>query len=338
MATTMMPDDKPSVTLKPGDPAPQLKASKWLQGTEINAFEPGKVYVVEFWAVWCGPCISLMPHLARMQREFKDQGVLVIGFTAGDPKNTADHVTKFVARRGPKLGYTFAFGADRSMWEAWMTAAGRGGIPCTYVVDKTGRIAYIGDPTFLPIVLPKVVAGVPALEVSKDAADVLKEFSDTISAPAAADPKEALKALKAFEARYPALVDCLQSAKLKLSFLPKHGEPGEAKKYAAALIERAMRENDPLNLKLASGILRLGDGKEDKELLAMAVKAALAEVQMSDEQDFGVLLNLAECCFAAGDQGQAKVWGQKALAAASGASTAQIESIKKQLKRFETGD
>jgi hypothetical protein len=38
------------VTLKVGDPAPALKADKWLQGDEVKAFELGKVYVVEFWA------------------------------------------------------------------------------------------------------------------------------------------------------------------------------------------------------------------------------------------------------------------------------------------------
>src|SRR5262249_36414263 len=63
----------PEVTLKVGDPAPQLKADKWLQGGEVKAFEPGKVYVVEFWATWCGPCISAMPHLAQLQEHYKDK-------------------------------------------------------------------------------------------------------------------------------------------------------------------------------------------------------------------------------------------------------------------------
>jgi hypothetical protein len=40
-----------------------------------------------------------------------------------------------------------------------MKAAGKDAIPCAFVVDKTGRIAYIGDPTYLAVVLPKVVAG-----------------------------------------------------------------------------------------------------------------------------------------------------------------------------------
>src|SRR5262245_34659074 len=75
---------KPSVTLKGGDPAPVLKVSKWLQGAEVKKFEPGKVYVIEFWATWCGPCINVMPHLSRLQAQYESKGVTIIGLTSRD--------------------------------------------------------------------------------------------------------------------------------------------------------------------------------------------------------------------------------------------------------------
>ena len=90
---------KPEITLKVGDPAPPLKATKWLQGTEITGFATGKVYVVEFWATWCGPCIVMMPHMSDMQEEFKDRGVTFVGFTAKDPNNTQEKVVQFVEKR-----------------------------------------------------------------------------------------------------------------------------------------------------------------------------------------------------------------------------------------------
>lgn len=54
---------QPAVTLKAGDPAPPLKIEKWLKSGPIERFEKGKVYVLEFWATWCPPCIASMPHL-----------------------------------------------------------------------------------------------------------------------------------------------------------------------------------------------------------------------------------------------------------------------------------
>ena len=59
----------------------------------------------------------------------------------------------FVEKRGPKLGYTFAYADDRETYDAYMKAAGQGGIPCSFVVDKDGKIAYIGHPMYLGLVI-----------------------------------------------------------------------------------------------------------------------------------------------------------------------------------------
>src|SRR5437868_8519116 len=71
------PADKPAITLKAGDKAPAIKADKWVKGDAVTGFEKGKVYVVEFWATWCGPCKESIPHLTALQKEHKD--VTIIG-------------------------------------------------------------------------------------------------------------------------------------------------------------------------------------------------------------------------------------------------------------------
>jgi thiol-disulfide isomerase/thioredoxin len=54
--------------VKVGDPAPPLKVEKFLKGDPVKAFKPGHVYVVEFWATWCRPCVASMPHLTELQK------------------------------------------------------------------------------------------------------------------------------------------------------------------------------------------------------------------------------------------------------------------------------
>jgi thiol-disulfide isomerase/thioredoxin len=131
--------DNPTPSLKAGDRAPALTADRWFQGEAVRRFQPGKVYVVEFWATWCGPCIAFMPGTAELLGRYKDRDVTVIAFTARDPDNPEEKVAAFVKKRGPKLPFTFAYADDRTTYDAWMKAAGRDGIPCSFVVDKSGR-------------------------------------------------------------------------------------------------------------------------------------------------------------------------------------------------------
>ncbi len=324
----------PPVTLKPGDRAPALTVSKWLQGDPVKAFEPGKVYVVEFWATWCGPCIYFMPHLAELQAAYRDKGVTFIGFTARDPDNTLEKAAAFVTRRGPKLGYTFAYGDDRTTFDAWMTAAGRQGIPCTFVVDRTGRIAYVGSPMYLPFVLPKVVAGDRPEDVAASAARVERELSE-ISSSLFPDNRAGLQKLAAFEARYPALTNCLYSIRVKLSLLPKIGDVVEAKKVAEAVMARAVRQDNPSVLLQVAALLRNGPGKESKELLAVAVQAAEAAVKAAGEQDANALLDLAETYAAVGARAKARAAARQAVAAAAGEPAERRRKIEEEARKVE---
>lgn len=64
-----------------GSAAPPLDIEHWYSGDVppgLFAFEPGQVYVVEFWATWCGPCVRSLPHLAELQREYADRGVTIL--------------------------------------------------------------------------------------------------------------------------------------------------------------------------------------------------------------------------------------------------------------------
>lgn len=61
-------------TLVIGDKSPKLQDVQWLKGKEVPEFESGNVYVAEFWATWCGPCIASFPHLNALAEEYASQG------------------------------------------------------------------------------------------------------------------------------------------------------------------------------------------------------------------------------------------------------------------------
>lgn len=146
-------------SLRIGARAPAIVASKWIKGEPVTAFESGKVYIVEFWATWCAPCIAAMPHLRDVQEKFRADGVQVISVTAGDPANTLEKVERFVARKGDGMNYPVAFDQGKTTYDAYLKGTARTGIPATFIVDRQGRLAWVGLPKDMDEPLASVLAG-----------------------------------------------------------------------------------------------------------------------------------------------------------------------------------
>ena len=65
-----------------GKPAPELNVEDWANGSPLSAEElKGKVVLLDFWAIWCGPCLATFPHLREWQEKYSDKGLVIIGMT-----------------------------------------------------------------------------------------------------------------------------------------------------------------------------------------------------------------------------------------------------------------
>jgi len=56
-------------------------------GTEMNILEEVKKHqltVIDFWASWCGPCRNEMPNMVKLQRDYQDKGLAIIGISLDD--------------------------------------------------------------------------------------------------------------------------------------------------------------------------------------------------------------------------------------------------------------
>lgn len=148
-----------------GDPAPALDIKEWIKGGPVDlAAGKGKtVHVVEFWATWCGPCRTSIPHLTELQKRFKDKGVVFVGVS----NEKSDVVKKFVTKMGDKMDYAVAIDGGKTS-EGYMEAFNINGIPHAFVVDKDGRIVWQGHPMAgLDTTLEKVVNGKYDLAAAK---------------------------------------------------------------------------------------------------------------------------------------------------------------------------
>jgi thiol-disulfide isomerase/thioredoxin len=50
-----------------GDAAPPLTVRKFVKGEPVTSLEKGKIYVLDFWATFCRPCLEAMPHVSELQ-------------------------------------------------------------------------------------------------------------------------------------------------------------------------------------------------------------------------------------------------------------------------------
>ena len=237
----------PRTKLGFGDPAPALQV-KWLKGEPISKFDNDKIYVVEFWATWCGPCRAVMPHLSELARTLAGKveiiGVDVLeGQKEGQPYSSfLPKVKAFVNQMGDNMAYHVAMDDDNlSMAKNWMDASQQQGIPATFVVQG-GRIIFIGHPRRLDQVLPAVLAGTYDMAAARQ--DYEKEYQATSgpmiilkgitkevdAALAVKDYAKVLRLVEAQRSTAPAsLVPALDSMKLKALL---HSDLGQALAFA----------------------------------------------------------------------------------------------------------
>jgi thiol-disulfide isomerase/thioredoxin len=143
----------PTPTLKIGDRAPVLESISWLQGNPVTKYEPRRVYVVEFWATWCPPCIKAIPHLSAIQNKYADI-LTVIGVNADGVlggKADVEVVQDFMKKHGKEMEYAVAMDdpVKKTMSETWVTASGSLGAPTAAIIDRRGKLVWIGYPNVL---------------------------------------------------------------------------------------------------------------------------------------------------------------------------------------------
>ena len=79
-----------------------MAVAHWVKGDPVDI--SSGVHVVEFWATWCPPCRTSIPHLTEIQEKFADRGVKIIGVS----KEKLGTVEPFVEKMGDKMAYTVA--------------------------------------------------------------------------------------------------------------------------------------------------------------------------------------------------------------------------------------
>ena len=127
----------------------------WVNGEAItDADLKGKVVLLDFWAVWCGPCIATFPHLREWNEKYADKGLVMIGMTryynynwdegramrSKEKVSPADEqamIEKFCKQH--KLHHRMAVQGSRDLSASYAVS----GIPHVVVIDRKGKVRMI---------------------------------------------------------------------------------------------------------------------------------------------------------------------------------------------------
>jgi len=122
-------------------PAPDFELET-LDGTTIRLSDlRGKNVILNFWATWCGFCVTEMPDLQKLQEAYKDDDLLILAVNVGETKET---VEKFVKENNLEL--TVVLDKDMGVSNTY----GVRSFPTTIAVNKKGEAVrgYVGMLTY----------------------------------------------------------------------------------------------------------------------------------------------------------------------------------------------
>ena len=114
-----------------GKKAPSFELKSVSGDTVKLADMKGNVVVLDFWAVWCGPCRMSMPFFQELQDKYRKDGLEVVGLHVDDRMPSPDEVAAYLAKLG--VSYTNLVSTVDTDNEFMIFA-----MPTTYLVDREG--------------------------------------------------------------------------------------------------------------------------------------------------------------------------------------------------------
>lgn len=336
-----------------GSKAPKLALKSFVKGEPVEKFETGKIYVVEFWATWCGPCRVSIPHLTKLQKQYKKE-VTFIGVAVLEQDQ--DEVGEFVEKMGDDMDYRVALdlvpedanGDDGAMYKTWMEPAEQPGIPAAFIVNGDGLIAWIGHPGRIDEPLKKIADG--TWDLVAEAKKIREELAEKKKLEAlftklrglfekfekTSDYADIIQELDLGIQEIPNQTASLTMVKLQILASPK-GDADKALQIGNELLERDDVGENPETLNSIAWMLVAPerDQKADPKLLKFALKVALKADNLTKNQDPSIGDTVAKAYFDLGQIEKAVSTQERVVEQVTGTNLENDPGIKKRLRQYK---
>ena len=123
----------------------------------FNEFEPilhqenDTVYVVNFWATWCGPCIKEIPYFEQLGVKYRDSNLKIIMVSLDMPNQIESKLIPFIEKNNMKNDVLLLDDPNFNSWIPVVDKEWTGAIPATLIYSKSIREFYAKELTFIEL-------------------------------------------------------------------------------------------------------------------------------------------------------------------------------------------
>lgn len=126
-------------------------------------FYKNRFLVLDFWATWCGPCITAMPHLQQLEQSFAHDSSIVFATITAESATT---VQRFLKRKSLSLTKHPLMDTTKQSWENFKIDA----IPVTLIFSPEGNLLFRGNPKQItPELLTSIMQGESVVQSAEPA-------------------------------------------------------------------------------------------------------------------------------------------------------------------------
>lgn len=138
LTSASMPE--PTKPVAVGAMAPELEIRGWSDDETRKLVDyRGKIVVLDFWGVWCGPCIHAIPAMQQLAEKYEPKGVIFLGIHTAD--GDLDQMNKLKKSMGWKTPSGLDLGSS-IVESKTSTVYGIRGYPSVVIIDAEGKVAF----------------------------------------------------------------------------------------------------------------------------------------------------------------------------------------------------
>ncbi len=139
-----------SITVLQNSFSQELRPANKIVLDSLKKANTGKVIFFNYWASWCKPCVEEFPDILKLNKEFKNKDFKLVFISLDFGEDIDTRTRKFLSKMNVDfVTYYNGFEKDEDLIN-YMDKNWNGGIPGTFIFDKTGNLkkTFIGKTSY----------------------------------------------------------------------------------------------------------------------------------------------------------------------------------------------